>query len=251
VFPEVRRITSYARSESVVRLGDDTLKELAEAGLNRVHIGMETASDTVLHLVRKGASKETHVEAGLMVKQAGIELSEYVLTGIGGSEFSQEHAVETADALNRINPDFIRFRTLHIQDKISLYPDSDSSYRWATDLELAGELLTLIEGLDGITSCVKSDHSYNLFEDIDGVLPEDKERMAAVPRCFIGLEPERRMLFQVGKRLGYLLRLSDLDSPKRAEQVARVCAESGITPQNADRRIHDLIQERMRNGMPF
>ena len=124
-FPQVERITSYARSESVARISDVQMAEIAASGLNRIHIGMETASDTILQMIRKGASKEIHIAAGLKAKAAGIELSEYVLTGIGGREFSRDHAIETADALNQINPDFIRFRTLHLMDSVNLFAESD------------------------------------------------------------------------------------------------------------------------------
>ena len=251
-FPGVKRITSYARSDSVARIGDDTLKEIAAAGLNRIHIGMETASDTILEMVRKGVTKETHITAGLMVKAAGIELSEYVLTGLGGREFSQQHALETADALNQINPDFIRFRTLHLPDKVNLFADGGGyRYQWAPDLVLAKEILTLIEHLDGITSCIKSDHSYNLFQEIDGIMPRDKHRLSEVLRTFIAMEPGQRVLFQVGKRSGHFLHLNDMKIPGRLEQVNEICRQSGITPDNADERIHEIVQERMRRGMPF
>jgi hypothetical protein len=251
-FPMVKRITSYARSDSVARIGDDTLKEIAAAGLNRIHIGMETASDVILGMVRKGVTKEIHVAAGLKVKAAGIELSEYVLSGLGGREFSQEHAVETADALSRINPDFIRFRSLHLPDKVNLFADGAApKYQWAPDLVLAEEVLTLIEHLDGITSCIKSDHSYNLFQEIDGILPRDKERLSGVLRTFIDMKREQQVLFQVGKRSGYFLRLSDMSIPGRLEQVEEICRQSHITPENADERIHEIVQERMRSGMPF
>jgi hypothetical protein len=251
-FPMVQRITSYARSDSVARLGEDTLKELAAAGLNRIHIGMETASDTILKMVRKGVSKEIHIAAGLKVKAAGIELSEYVLSGLGGSEFSQEHAIETADALSRINPDFIRFRSLHLPDKINLFAEPGSPrYQWAPDLVLAKEVLTLIEHLEGVTSCIKSDHSYNLLQEIDGIMPRDKERLSEVLRSFIAMPRERQVLFQVGKRSGYFLRLSDMELPGRIAEVEEICRRSGITAQNADEQIHQIVQERMRNGMPF
>jgi hypothetical protein len=251
-FPMVQRITSYARSDSVARLGEDTLKELAAAGLNRIHIGMETASDTILKMVRKGVSKEIHIAAGLKVKAAGIELSEYVLSGLGGSEFSQEHAIETADALSRINPDFIRFRSLHLPDKINLFAEPGSPrYQWAPDLVLAKEVLTLIEHLEGVTSCIKSDHSYNLLQEIDGIMPRDKERLSEVLRSFIAMPRERQVLFQVGKRSGYFLRLSDMELPGRIAEVEKICRQSGITAENADERIHEIVQERMRNGMPF
>ena len=251
-FPRVERITSYARSESVARISDENMKEIAAAGLNRIHIGMETASNTILSMIQKGCTKDIHITAGLKAKAAGIELSEYVLTGIGGSEFSREHAIETTDALNQINPDFIRFRTLHIQDKINLFANEDDCrYQWAPDLVLAEEILLLLERLNGITSTVKSDHSYNLFQEIDGVLPDDKERLLGVLRSFIGMSPADRVLFQLGKRSGYFLRIGDMRIPGRSEQAAELCRKSEITPDNADQKIHDMIQERMRMGMPF
>jgi len=251
-FPQVQRITSYARSDSVARISDENMKEIAAAGLNRIHIGMETASDTILSMIQKGVTKDIHITAGLKAKQAGIELSEYVLTGIGGSQFSREHALETADALNQINPDFIRFRTLHIQDKINLFANSaEYRYQWAPDLVLAEEILLLLERLEGITSTVKSDHSYNLFQEIDGILPNDKGRLLEVLRNFIAMAPADRAMFQLGKRSGYFLRLSDMRIPGRLAQVAEECRKAKISADNVDQRIHDMIQERMRMGMPF
>ncbi len=251
-FPQVKRITSYARSESVARIEDGILADIAAAGLNRIHIGMETASDRILELVRKGVTKEVHITAGLKAKRAGIELSEYVLTGLGGREFSQLHAVETADALNRINPDFIRFRNLHLPDWVALFPDSaDHKYQWAPDLVQAQEIYTLIERLDGITSCIKSDHSYNLLQEIDGILPGDKERLLELLRTFIDMAPEQRVLFQVGKRSGHFLRLSDMGIPGRLKQVRDICQEYGITPDNVDERLYEIVQDRMRKGMPY
>ncbi len=111
-FPWVERITSYARSHTIARISDMDLGLMAAAGLNRIHIGMESGSDQVLTMVSKGVDKATHIEAGLKVKKAGMELSEYVMPGLGGRALSREHALETADALNRINPDFIRLRTI-------------------------------------------------------------------------------------------------------------------------------------------
>lgn len=251
-FPQVERITSYARSESVARISDENMHEIAAAGLNRIHIGMETASDKILSMIRKGCTKDIHISAGRKAKGAGIELSEYVLTGIGGSEFSSEHAIETADALNQIDPDFIRFRTLHIQDKVNLFAnETECRYQWAPDLVLAKEILLLLDRLVNVTSRVKSDHSYNLFQEIDGKLPDDRERLLGVLRSFIAMTAEERLLFQLGKRSGHFLRLGDMKIPGRSEQVAEICRKAAIVPENADQWIHDMIQERMRMGMPF
>lgn len=249
-FPSVKRITCYGRSHTIARISDSHLQEMADAGLNRIHIGMETACDQILDMVRKGASKDIHIKAGIKTRQAGIELSEYVLTGIGGEEFWQQHAIETADAINQINPDFIRFRTLHIRDSLNLFENSqDFTWQRPTDLTIAKEVLLFIEKLDKITSCIKSDHMYNLFQEIDGTLPQDKQQLLQVLQRFIDMEPERQACFQLGKRLGHFYKISDMEIPGRLTRVQTVCAEAGITPANVDAKINHLIQNWMREGM--
>ena len=104
-FPQVERITSYARSQTIARMAPADLAAIAAAGLNRIHIGLESGSDAVLALVKKGADAQAHIKAGVMVKQAGIELSEYYMPGLGGEALSQAHALESAAVLNQINPD--------------------------------------------------------------------------------------------------------------------------------------------------
>jgi len=88
-FSQVERITSYARSHTVARIKDTDLKAIKEAGLNRIHIGLESGSNQVLKMVKKGVTKETHIKAGIKVKKAGIELSEYVMPGLGGRKYSE------------------------------------------------------------------------------------------------------------------------------------------------------------------
>ncbi len=250
LFPSVERITSYGRSHTIARISDDNLREMADAGLNRVHIGMETASNQILDMVRKGASKDLHIKAGVKTREAGIELSEYVLTGIGGEEFWREHAIETADAINQINPDFIRFRTLHIRDSLNLFENSEE-FNWQrpTDLTVTKEILLFLENLDSITSCIKSDHMYNLFQEIDGTLPQDKNTLLGVLQKFLAMKPQDQACYQLGKRLGYFVQLSDMVIPGRLAKVESLCSEAGITPENVDAKINTLIQERMREGM--
>lgn len=242
-FPGVARITSYARSHTVARISDDDLKAIAEAGLGRIHIGMESASDEVLKRVKKGCDKAMHIRAGQKVIRAGIELSEYVMPGLGGRDMSEVHARETADALNRINPHFIRLRTLAIPNSVPLFAEYESGrFEKLTDSEAAAEILLFLEQLDGITSWVKSDHILNLFEDLEGKLPQDKERMVGSVRAFLEMPPEDRMLYQVGRRLGYLRGVGDLAEPRVRAEIGSICRQHGITPQNAD----DFISEMMK-----
>jgi hypothetical protein len=242
-FPWVQRITSYARSHTIARIGDADLAAIRAAGLNRIHIGLESGADAVLKLVRKGVDRETHIKAGQKVKRAGISLSEYVMPGLGGRALSEVHARDTADALNRINPDFIRLRTLAIPSGLELYDAYVSgSFQKCTDLMMAREILLLIENLEGITSAVRSDHVLNLFEEVRGQLPEDKARMTGVLEAFLALPPEEQMVYQVGRRLGVFGRLSDLQQPRRRARVVEACREYGITPENVDGLIDDLMR---------
>jgi hypothetical protein len=242
-FPWVDRITSYARSHTIARISDEDLKSFAVAGLNRIHIGLESGSDEVLMLVKKGTDKKTHIKAGQKVKKAGIELSEYVMPGLGGKGLSETHALETADALNQINPDFIRLRTLAIPNSVELYDEYASGrFEKLTDVETANELLLLLESLDGITSAIKSDHILNLFEEVDGKYPEDKERITGVIRKFLEMDPHQRMLYQVGRRLGLFSRLSDLSNSQLVARAEETCRQHDINPENVDQVINELMK---------
>jgi biotin synthase-like enzyme len=242
-FPWVERITSYARSHTIARISDDNLKAIRNVGLNRIHIGLESGSDKVLKMTQKGVTKEIHIKAGLKVKKAGMELSEYIMPGLGGKAYSKEHALETADALNQINPDFIRLRTLAIPNSVALYDDYETGrFEKCTDLMMAEEVLLFIESLNGITSMLKSDHILNLFQNLEGKLPEDKETMLDIVRRFLALTPDRQCVYQVGRRLGFFSRLRDMENPRRLERAEKACRDFGITPENVDEVIDELMK---------
>jgi len=242
-FPWVERTTSYARSHTISRISDDHLKAMKNAGLNRLHIGLESGSDRVLSNVKKGATAAVHIKAGRKVKRAGMELSEYVMPGLGGRELSEHHAVETARVLNRINPNFIRIRTLAIPNTAALYKDLQAGkFETCTDVMIAQEILTFLEHLNGIDSVVKSDHILNLFQEIEGKLPEDRDSMIQVLKDFLAMKPDSRMLYQVGRRLGIFSGLYDLEKPNRFARVQTFCKENGITPQNVDRITDELVK---------
>ena len=242
-FPDVQRITSYARSHTIARISDEHLKEMAESGLNRIHIGMESGSDEVLKAVKKGTDKATQIMAGQKVKKAGIELSEYYMPGLGGRQLSTENALETADALNQINPDFIRLRTLAMPEAAPLTAQfRNGEFDKMGEVETAQELLLFLQSLEGITSTVRSDHVLNLFPEVDGVLPTDKNRMMKPIKEFLELDPEDQMLFCVGRRTNRIARIGDLQNPVQQEYARQMCRELGVTVDNVDEMIDTIMQ---------
>jgi hypothetical protein len=227
-FPEIKRITSYARSQTVSRMKDDDLEAIGEAGLNRIHIGLESGSDDVLRMVKKGVTKEQHIQAGQKVKKAGIELSEYYMPGLGGKKLWKEHALETADALSQINPDFIRLRTLAVPNHCPLYDDWQAGrFEKCTELEVVQEIELFIENLGGITSELKSDHILNLLQDLEGKLPHNKERMLDILRTFLSMDRERQRLYQIGRRIGVFSGLGDMTNPNRLARAQRAYEKVG------------------------
>ena len=242
-FPEIERITSYARSHTVSRISDRDLKRMGSAGLNRIHIGMESGSDKVLALVQKGTDKGRHIRAGCKVKQVGIQLSEYFMPGLGGKALSREHALASADALNQINPDFIRLRTLALPDNVKLFKDvSAGSFEPMGDTMIAEEILLFIESLNGITSTVKSDHILNLFQEVEGTLPGEKEKMISIIKRFLSLGPEEQMLYQIGRRSGIFSRLDNLNDQRLRRYAERMCSDLKVTPHNVDHIVAEVMK---------
>ncbi|MDQ1355319.1 MAG: hypothetical protein QG657_5629 [Acidobacteriota bacterium] len=242
-FPFIERITSYARSDTIARIKEEDLKRIAKAGLNRIHIGLESGSDQVLKQVQKGVTKAIHIEAGLKVIAAGMELSEYVMPGLGGKTLWETHALETADALNRINPHFIRMRTLAIPNDSKLYEDYRSgAFEKCPELLTAKEIRLFIQQLKGIDSMVKSDHILNLFQDVEGKLPWAKEDMLRIIDSFLTMLPEQQCLYQVGRRLGIFMELKDLRNPDKRSCVLQICRRFDVTPENVD----SFVEEQMK-----
>jgi biotin synthase-like enzyme len=220
-FPDIRRITSYGRSKTIAKRKTlEELKALHDAGLSRIHIGLESGCDPVLELVRKGVTAAEHIDAGRKVKEAGISLSEYVIPGLGGKKLSREHALETARVLNQINPDFIRLRTLRVLDGAGLDEKvASGEFEPLNDEEIVQEIRLMIEHLNGIESYLVSDHILNLLEEVEGKLPEDKSKMLEVIDRFLQLTPEEKCNFRLGRRANVYRTLDDMKDPELYRQV--------------------------------
>ncbi|MHA1209594.1 MAG: radical SAM protein [Candidatus Freyarchaeota archaeon] len=175
VYPNLKRVTSYARAKTIIRTKTvQELKRLHEAGLTRLHVGLETGDDWLLRFINKGATAEEMVKAGRMVVESGIELSEYVILGLGGVERSETHAKETAKVLNQIDPAFIRVRTLVPIPTTPLYEVFEKGLlHLCSPLDVLKETRTLIAELE-VNSEFLSDHVSN-YLPVNGKLPEDKD----------------------------------------------------------------------------
>lgn len=219
-FPSLQRITTYARAKTVSKKSPEELSEIRRAGLSRIHIGFESGSDRVLEFIKKGVTAKEHIDAGKKAIAAGFELSEYYMPGLGGSEFLEENARESAHVINEINPSFIRIRSTIPLPGTPL-SDAMASGNWTptTEEERVKDLRIFIENLDGIESIIQSDHMMNLLEEIDGKIPDDKEFMIQTIDRFMSMEKDDKENFIIGKRLGYFKKISDY---KKSDELSTI-----------------------------
>jgi len=222
-FPFVERITSYCRSKTAARKSVAEFERLRSAGLNRIHIGMETGCDALLDFISKGTTAAEHIEGGKRIRAAGISLCEYVMPGLGGRRWSKENAADTAGVLNEIDPDYIRLRSLYVKRGTALFEKMErGEFEPLPDEDVVREIRSMIGSLEGIGSTIVSDHVLNLLEEIEGRLPEDRERMIAVIDKFLGMTEEARAVFRLGRRRGLYRRLDDLSDRRVYNDLKRI-----------------------------
>lgn len=226
-FPDITRVTTYSRSRTIIRKPADAMRSIKDAGLDRVHVGMESGYDPILKFVKKGVTAVQHIEAGKKILDAGMELSEYVMPGLGGQAMWKEHAVETAKVLNQINPDFIRLRSLRMPDAAPLKEKvASGEFVMQTDDMVVEEIKLFIKTLDGITSTITSDHIMNLLEDVTGKMPEDREKMIDVIEKYQALPDDERLLYRVGRRGGYYHSIDDVNrDPSMRRKIENLIKE--------------------------
>jgi radical SAM superfamily enzyme len=243
--PWVNRITTYARAKTTARKTVEELQSLRLAGLDRVHLGLESGSDRVLALMKKGVTAAEHIEAGRKLKEAGISVSEYIMPGLGGKELWEDHALETARVLNAIDADFIRIRSLRVPDRIPLKAlVHEGTFTPLTDDEAAEELRLLIDHLEGINSTVTSDHIMNLLEDVSGKLPQDKGKMLAAIDAYRFLPPEEKLIYRFGRRGGAYRSVRDLDDQVLRKKIERAIAEVRTQhPEGLETFLNELVDQ--------
>ncbi len=183
-FPSLERITSYARAKTILKKDASDLRRLRDAGLSRLHMGLESGDDEVLTRVKKGAISQEMTDAGKKAMDAGFELSEYVMPGLGGWERTEQHARNTAAVVNATNPNYVRIRPLMVTPGTPLYEEYVAGrFSPMTPLDMLDELRRLVERLE-ITGNICFDHIANVpifRQDWEGYrLPDDKEHLLSL-----------------------------------------------------------------------
>ena len=177
LFPECQRVTSYASPASIRIRTDEELQTLRAKGLTMVYMGLESGCDEVLKLMHKGHMSDEIVAMGQKVRRNGIALSVTAITGLGGPELLEQHAIETAKAFNAMNPEYIGMLTLMVEPGTPLYDwVRDGEFQLLTQPQVLRETRLLVENLDSPGSVFRMNHASNYLV-LKGTLNQDREAM--------------------------------------------------------------------------
>ncbi|MEN6321461.1 MAG: radical SAM protein [Syntrophaceae bacterium] len=232
-FPSVKRITSYCRSKTAVRKSVEEFKKLKDAGLSRIHIGMESGYDPLLKFIKKGVTAAEHIDGGRRIMQTGISLCEYVMPGLGGDKWSKEHAEKTAQVINQINPNFVRLRSLHVVPGTDLYDImQNGNFKPLSDEDVLKEIRTMIDCFKGIETTIVSDHILNLLEELNGTLPVDKDKLLGIIDRYFSLPYSDRLVYSIGRRIGMFRELDELSDETMYNRVKDMIEQYGTADRD-------------------
>jgi len=168
--PTLTRVTTYARSKTLAQRKPEELREIRAAGLDRLHVGLETGDDELLQIVKKGVTSEEQIEGGRKAVEAGFQLSEYWMPDLGGRERWRQHAENTARVLTAINPHYIRSRPFVPRIGTPIHDEYErEGIQLSSPHERLEEVQLMVTNLD-VTSKVCFDHAMNSWTDRRGGL---------------------------------------------------------------------------------
>ena len=177
--PSVTRVSSYCLPQNIANKTPEQLQTLRELGLSLVYIGAESGDDTVLHKVQKSETFASTREAILKLKAAEIKTSVMIINGLGGKQYSEQHALASAAVINATQPEYLATLALFFRHGERRFTEIfGDDYTPCSTLDLFTEMQTFIQHLELKQTIFRSDHiSNNLV--LKGVLGKDKIKLLA------------------------------------------------------------------------
>lgn len=180
LFPECKRVSVYGSAKDVLRKTDEELKELYENGIKMIYLGAESGSQKVLENIEKGVTREQLIEAVQRIEASGILSSVTFISGLGGKELWEEHAIETGKMISEMNASYVSLLTLMLDHRAPIMQEINrGAFQVLSGEEVVAETYLLMKHANPTKPCVfRSNHASN-YVSLRGDLPADKDRMMA------------------------------------------------------------------------
>lgn len=176
-FPALNRVSAYCLPRNVSKKSIEDLKQLKRLGLSMLYVGIESGDDEVLERINKGETAQSTYEAVNKIHQAGIKTSVMVLNGLGGKALSEKHALNSAELINRLQPNYLSTLVLTFHKGPERFSASfGDDFQPLNTSELFNEMHTFVAALQLENTIYRSDHISNRLA-LKGILGKDKEML--------------------------------------------------------------------------
>lgn len=178
LFPECERVGIYGSPQDVLNKKPEELEELRDNGIGIIYIGAESGSDKVLKAIKKGATRAEIIEAIKKIEASGIDSSVTFISGLGGSDNWEEHAIDSGTMISEAQPAYVGLLTLMVEPKAPMYKEiQDETFKLLSPKEVVLETMLMLKNINVTNPCVfRSNHASN-YISLKGTLPQDKDRM--------------------------------------------------------------------------
>lgn len=176
-FPNLNRVSIYALPQDLNSKTESELRSLSEAGLKLIYTGIETGDDKLLKLTNKGETSVSTVDGLVKARESGLRLSVMILNGLGGKQYSSQHAINSARVVNSIQPEYLSTLVLSFPYGIDHFRKRFSSdFLEMNKYDLISEMGNFIGELELQNTIFRSDHASNYLV-LKGILNRDKEKL--------------------------------------------------------------------------
>lgn len=176
-FPDLQRVGIYTNARDILKKTDAELSELNSHKLTIGYLGLESGNDEILKQIKKGATAADMIEAVRKAQKNGIKISVIGLIGLGGRELSREHAIDTARAVNRMNPRYFSLLTLMLVPGTPLADDYEKGRFHLPEAEdMVREIRLVVENMDSPQTIFRANHASN-YAPLAGTFNKDKKRL--------------------------------------------------------------------------
>ena len=243
--PGVKLIAAYGRADTLAKITNDEFVMLKKSGLNMLHSGFESGCREVLEMLNKGCTPEEQIAAGLGAKKAGMEFNVFYMPGAGGRTLSSKNAIETAEVINAINPDYVRIRTFVIKEGSPMWDmKKRGEFDECTDIEKVLELREMLNNIKNCNGYIVSDHIINLLPKIEGYFDKDLKSIFKYIDDFLSLSKTEQRRYQLIRRMTFGGSYKDMDYLKGDDMLSVVRMEQEITDAE---KWEELMRKYLRN----
>ncbi len=183
--PNVQRVASYCLPRNIRKKSIDELAALRNMGLKLYYVGCESGDNLVLDRVQKGETFDSSLAALLKIKNAGAKSSVMILNGMGGTRYSEQHAINSARLMNAAQPEYLSTLVVSFPLGVERYQEGfRGEFEPLDQPGLFQEMRWLLENLELKSTIFRSDHASNYLV-LKGTLGKDRQKLLDLIRTAI------------------------------------------------------------------